>query len=189
MSSNSQQIPVPNSLDVEAIERTLADLWKRSVGHHQADDEVVLRARAAALMVFLSNESLLSDTQQIISELSSFHPCRALLMAGDRNAAARDIEMFVSAFCSSQKRAGSRNLCCEEITLIAHGPFVSELPSAALPLLLPDLPVFLWWRAKMTAEERIFSQLCLTADRVVIDSADFQHAPSDILALSQFLKR
>ncbi|HYN24310.1 MAG TPA: glucose-6-phosphate dehydrogenase assembly protein OpcA [Pyrinomonadaceae bacterium] len=189
MSSVPQQIQVPNTLDVEAIERMLAELWKKTAGHNQAvGDDAVLRARAADLMVFLNDESLLSDTHQIISELASFHPCRALLMAGDRNAAARDIEMYVSAFCASQKRSDSRNLCCEEITLTAHGRFVSELPSAALPLLVPDLPVFLWWREDLGAEDRVFSQLCRAADRVVIDSADFRDPPSDFVALAQLFE-
>lgn len=190
MSSIHQQIQVPSTLDVEAIERMLAELWKQTAEHNQAaGDDAVLRARAADLMVFLTDESLLSDTQEIISELAPSHPCRALLMAGDRNAAARDIEMYVSAFCASQKRSDSRNLCCEEITLTARGRFVSELPSAAVPLLVPDLPVFLWWREKLGAEDRVFKQLCLSADRVVIDSADFQDPYSDFVAVAQIFKR
>ncbi|MBA3513109.1 MAG: glucose-6-phosphate dehydrogenase assembly protein OpcA [Pyrinomonadaceae bacterium] len=180
---------MPNTLDVEAVERTLAELWKQTAGYNQASDDAVLRARSADLMVFLNDESLLPETRQIISELASFHPCRALLMAGDRNAAARDIELHVSAFCASQKRSDSKNLCCEEITLTAHGPFVSELPSAAVPLLVPDLPVFLWWRGKLGAEERVFNQLCLAADRLVFDSAVSLNPPSDFVAVAQLLKR
>jgi len=189
MPSIAQQFPVPNTLDVEAIERMLAELWKQTAGEDEAvGDDAMLRARVADLMVFMNDESLVSDTQQIISELASLHPCRALLMAGNRTAAERDIEMYVSAFSASQKRPDSKELCCEEITLTARGRFVSELPSAALPLLVPDLPVFLWWREKLSAEERVFSQLCLAADRVVIDSADFQDPPSDFVAVAQFFK-
>lgn len=189
MSSSPQQIQVPNTLDVEAIERALADLWKQTAGHHQAvGDDAMLRARAAVLMVYMHDESL-PDTQQVISELASFHPCRALLMAGDKNAPARDIELYVSSFCAGQKGSDSRNLCCEQITLTAQGGFVSELPSAAVPLLVPDLPVFLWWRDQPGAEERVFSQLCVAADRVVIDSADFKDPASDFAALAQFIKR
>ncbi len=68
---------MPNTLDVEAVERTLAELWKQTAGYNQASDEAVLRARSADLMVFLNDESLLPETRQIISELASFHPCRA----------------------------------------------------------------------------------------------------------------
>jgi glucose-6-phosphate dehydrogenase assembly protein OpcA len=190
MPSITQQIPVLNSLDVEAIERMLAELWQQTARNHQSlGDDAMLRARAADLMVFLNDESLLPDTHQVISELASFHPCRAFLMAGDRNAAARDIEMYVSAFCASQKRSDLRNLCCEEITLTAHGRYVSELPSAAVPLLVPDLPVFLWWREELRAENRVFSQLCLASNRVVIDSADFQDPPSDFVAVAQLFGR
>jgi glucose-6-phosphate dehydrogenase assembly protein OpcA len=190
MSSNLQQIQVSNTLDVEAIERMLAELWQQTAGQSQTSgDNAVLRARAADLMVFMKSGSMLSGTQEIISELASFHPCRALLMAGDRDAPARDIEMYVSAFCANQQSSDSRNLCCEEITLTAQGHFVSELPSAAVPLLVPDLPVFLWWRDKIGAEDRVFAQLCLAADRVMIDSADFHDLRSDFLAVNQLLDR
>jgi glucose-6-phosphate dehydrogenase assembly protein OpcA len=190
MSSIPQQIPVPNTLDVEAIERTLAELWKQAAGHDQSvGDDAVLRARVAGVMVYLNDESLLADTRQVISELATFHPCRALLMVGDRNAAARDIEMYLTALCANQKRSGSRNVCCEEIILTAHGRFVSELPSAAVPLLVPDLPVFLWWREEPGAEDKVFNQLCLAADRVVIDSADFHAPPSDFLGVTQLFNR
>jgi glucose-6-phosphate dehydrogenase assembly protein OpcA len=190
MYSTPQQIHVPNTLDVEAVERTLAELWQQTAGQSQVDrEDAVLRARAANIMVFLNNDSLLSETQQIISELASIHPCRALLMVGDRKAAARDIEMYVSAFCATQRRSESRDLCCEEISLAARGEFVSELASAAVPLLVSDLPVFLWWREVLGAEDKIFKQLGHAANRVVIDSADFQDPSSDLSAVAALFNR
>ena len=54
---------------------------------------------------------------------------------------------------------------------------------------MPDLPVFLWWRAQLGAEDRVFSQLCLAADRVVIDSADFQDPASNLVAVAQLFQR
>jgi glucose-6-phosphate dehydrogenase assembly protein OpcA len=139
-------------------------------------------------MVFLKDESLLAQTHQIISELATYHPCRAVLMAGDRTAPKRDIEMYVSAHYSSEKQAESSSLCCEEITLTARGEFVSELPSAAVPLLVPDLPVFLWWRNEAGAEEKVFGQLCQAADRLIIDSADSPDPAVHIDAVARKLK-
>jgi glucose-6-phosphate dehydrogenase assembly protein OpcA len=190
MSAMPKQIHVKETLNVQAIEQTLADLWKQTASHPEdTGDEAVLRARAADLMIFLNNESLLAETQQLVSELASFHPCRALLMVGSKNEPARDIEVYVSTFCSLQPRADSRYLCCEAITLTARGSFVSELPSAALPLLVPDLPVFLWWRELPGAQDKIFSQLCLTADRVVIDSGEFHDIHSGFAAVSGLFGR
>jgi glucose-6-phosphate dehydrogenase assembly protein OpcA len=189
MQSIPQQIPVPKTLDVEAVERKLAELWEQTAGKNQSDEETVLRARVADLMVFINNESVLPETHQIISELAAYHPCRALVMVGNRKAAAHDIVMYASAFCPIQRRSESRRICCEEVTFIAGGPFVSELPSASIPLLVPDLSVFLWWRDALQTQDKIFKQLSLAAGRVVIDSADFQNPSSEFVALGEFFER
>jgi glucose-6-phosphate dehydrogenase assembly protein OpcA len=183
MGSVPQQIRITKALDIEVIERELANLWKKTAGESRHGD-ALLRARAANLMVFLGDQSRLAETHEIIAELSSIHPCRALVMAGEKHSSDRDIELYVSAFCST-KRTPDDRLCCEEITLTAQGQFVSELPSAAVPLLIPDLPVFLWWRDALRADDSILRRFSLAADRVVIDSADFQDAPPDLMALTE----
>jgi glucose-6-phosphate dehydrogenase assembly protein OpcA len=110
-----------------------------------------------------------------------------LLVAGDRKSSDRDIELYVSAFRQEEQRSLGRQVCCEEITLTARGYFVAELPSAAIPLLVPDLPVFLWWRDVLRLEDKVFQTLVRAADRLVIDSADFQNPLSDLPAVVQFL--
>ncbi|HET9788867.1 MAG TPA: hypothetical protein VFP47_17135, partial [Pyrinomonadaceae bacterium] len=72
MRSTPQQIPVPDTLDVESIERMLASLWQETArnSEYQVAD-AVLRTRAADLMVFLKDESLLAQSHQIISELAT----------------------------------------------------------------------------------------------------------------------
>lgn len=186
MNSVQQQIQVAKTLDVAAVERELAELWKQTAEDKQFDDEdVVLRARAANLMVLLAAESALPETHETISELALGHPCRALVMLADRGAADRDLEMYVSAFCQSDKRSGEKRLCCEEVTITARGNFTSELPSAAIPLLVADLPVFLWWRDAPKLDDKIFQSLARAADRLVIDSADLPEPHVGLLAIAQ----
>ncbi len=182
-----RQVKVTQTLDVEAVERVLTDLWK-STAAESGTEEALLRARASNLMVFLADESRLPETHQVIAELSRVHPCRALVLAGDQKAIDRDIEIYVSAFCPTRKRAESRNLCCEEVTLVAGGEFVSELPSAAIPLLLPDLEVFLWWRNTLRADEQVLRELLAVADRLVIDSANFEDSLAELGALNRILE-
>ncbi|MGH9970934.1 MAG: glucose-6-phosphate dehydrogenase assembly protein OpcA [Pyrinomonadaceae bacterium] len=188
MHSLPQQLRIPNTLDVEAVERALAQLWQRTTGESKEED-AVLRARAANLMVFLSDQLALAETHQIIAELSAVHPCRALVMSGGRDAPDSDIELYVSAFCPKNRSSMIDRLCCEEITLAAGGKFISELPSAAVPLLVPDLPAFLWWRDVFWMEDAIFDRLCLAVDRVVIDSADFKDPALDLLALARLCNK
>jgi glucose-6-phosphate dehydrogenase assembly protein OpcA len=175
-----QQIQIGKTLDVEIVERHLAELWKQTAGDHPDDEAVVLRARVANLLVFVPSEAILTEVEQLLAELTAIHPSRVPLMLGRRTEADRDIEMFVTSLCETDKR-GVKRLCCEEVTLKAQGSFVAELPSAALPLLVPDLSTFLWWRDSIQTSDKVFRSLLSAADRLVIDSAEFADPDSDLV--------
>src|SRR5207253_9087206 len=143
--THHQQIPVPATLDVQSVERKLNELW-RGQQRTPRDDEVegaLMRARVLNLMIYVSAEDALDEINAALAEVAVTHPCRALMMCADRAGADSDIEMFVSAFCQEREDEGSeRQLCCEQVSLIARGRFTVELPSAAVPLLVSDLPTF-----------------------------------------------
>jgi glucose-6-phosphate dehydrogenase assembly protein OpcA len=180
------QVPLGKTLDVEVVEQQLAQLWLANTGALREDDEAaVLRARVANLLVFVASEAALSDSQALLSELTALHPSRVLLMAGLREALDEDIEMSVESICQTDKRTGAKRLSCEEITLKACGKFVVELPSAALPLLVPDLSSFLWWRESPGASQAVFDALLKAADRLILDSADFAEPPNDLAQINK----
>lgn len=175
------QIQLEKTLDVEVVERQLAELWQKTARDPNTDAETaVLRARVANLLVFVSNDAALDDLHQMLSELTANHPSRVLAMLGAREAADQDIEMSVESICQTDKRTGSKRLSCEEITLKAFGKFVIELPSAALPLLMPDLATFLWWRNAPHLSDKVLDKLLRATDRLVIDSLEFANPLSDL---------
>ena len=139
-----------------------------------------LRARVANLLVFVSNDAALDDLHQMLGELTAIHPSRVLAMLGAREATDQDIEMSVESICQTDKRTGAKRLSCEEITLKAFGKFVIELPSAALPLLMPDLATFLWWRNAPHLSDKVLDKLLRATDRLVIDSLEFTNPPVDL---------
>lgn len=168
------QIQLEKTLDVEVVERQLAELWQATVRDPKADSEqAVLRARVANLLVFVSDDAALDDVHQMLGELTAIHPSRVLAMLGMLAAADQDIEMSLESICQTDKRTGAQRLSCEEITLKACGKFVSELPSAALPLLAPDLSTFLWWRHAPQLADKVLDKLLRATDRLVVDSAEF----------------
>ena len=187
------QIQLEKTLDVEVVEGKLAELWKQTSGGVDAEaDLAVLRARVANLLVYAANESSLKEVNEIVAELTAIHPSRVLLLLGENQAPDRDIEMSVETFCQTDNRTGATRLCCEEIALKAAGNFVSELPSAALPLAVPDLTTFLWWRAALVspqASDRVFDALLRASDRLIVDSAEFVDPQSDLLALTNLFHR
>jgi glucose-6-phosphate dehydrogenase assembly protein OpcA len=189
MSTLLKQIQVEKTLDVEEVERALAELWQETAGSEEVGpDNVVLRARAANLMVVVTEDAALAETQETIRKLAAIHPCRAVVMLADRQGADSDIEMFVSASCPNESRKNAE-LSCEEITLVAHGQFTSELPSAGVPLLVPDLPVFLWWHDLQRLEDDTFLPLSYAADRLVIDSVDLTAMNLQLDSVEQLFSR
>ncbi|HEV7684271.1 MAG TPA: glucose-6-phosphate dehydrogenase assembly protein OpcA [Pyrinomonadaceae bacterium] len=174
-------LQLEKTLDVEVVERQLAELWQATVRDPKADPETaVLRARVANLLVFVSDDAALEDVHQMLAELTAIHPSRVLAMLGLVAAADRDIEMSLESICQTDKRTGAQRLSCEEITLKACGKFVSELPSAALPLLAPDLSTFLWWRNAPQLADKLLDKLLRATDRLVIDSAEFADPIRDL---------
>jgi glucose-6-phosphate dehydrogenase assembly protein OpcA len=180
------QIQLEKTLDVEVVEGQLAELWKQIAGDSESEGDVaVMRARVANLLVFVTNESLLNEVHEMMLDLTAIHPSRVLMMLGLYEAPDRDIEMSVESYCQTDKRTGARRLCCEEVILNAQGSFVSELPSAALPLLVSDLSTFLWWRHVVQTSDKVFSSLLRATDRLVIDSAEFADTRRDLLEINQ----
>ncbi len=169
------QIQIEKTLDVELVERQLAELWQQNTEDRNLETVApILRARVANLLVFVPGEKLLDEVEEMIQELTAIHPSRVLIMLGDRNATDHDIEMYVAAFCQTDKRTGARRLCCEEVTLKASGPFINELPSAALPLRVSDLSTYLWWRDELQTSDKVLATLLAGVDRLVIDSNEFK---------------
>ena len=178
------QIQLEKTLDVEIVERELAQLWTESARDPDADTEAaVLRARVANLLVFISSETALDHVHRMLRELTAIHPSRVLLMLGAREAVDQDIEMFVESICQKDKR-GAIRLSCEEITLKATGKFVEELPSASLPLLVPDLATFLWWQDALRVSNKVLNTLLRATDRLIIDSADFADPVSELVEMN-----
>lgn len=187
--STPQQIKVSATLDVQSVEQELGELWKRNTDEQSLEEDgAVMRARVLNLLVYVQSETALEEVNQLLSEITSAHPCRVIVMLAEAQSEDQDIEMFVSAHCLSQAGGGGKTLCGEQLTLKARGRYTVELPSAAAPLLVPDLPIFLWWRDAPRLHDQTFAKLSRTADRVVIDSADFRRPYDDVLELAVLLR-
>ena len=174
-----------SAIDVAAIERQLISLWKQA--REEDEGGGVIRASMLNLIIYVPSARKSSRLHEAIVDITSAHPCRAILILADREASENFIAAEVTSHCtlpdSSQKQ-----VCCEEVAITATGAMVDEAPSAVAPLLLSDLPVYLWWRAVPQLTDRMFKRLGDISDRVIIDSANFADPRGDLISLCAFLK-
>jgi glucose-6-phosphate dehydrogenase assembly protein OpcA len=109
------------------------------------------------------------------------------VLAAERGAGEAGLEAFVSTRCQLSSR-GSKRICGEQITIEAAGAAVDTAASAVAPLLVPDVPVFLWWKDIPHYDDKLFARLADMADRVVIDSASFDRPHEDLRRLARLLE-
>ena len=77
----------------------------------------------------------------------------------------------LEAEVSAQERSESgHRVSTERVILHAHGEPARHLASLAAPLLIPDLPVILWWPGRPQFDSPLFDDLCELADRLVVDT-------------------
>src|SRR5262252_4880878 len=170
------------TINIDALERQLTELWKDAGAN--GDQAGVTRACVLNLLVYVPAGPAEREVDDLLIEVTSVHPSRAFLIASDPTSDASAISAWVASRCSIVA-PGSKQVCCEQVTVKARGTQVSELPSAIEPLILADLPVFLWWRAQPPFREKVFRRLIGMSDRLIIDSASFADPRHDFEELAK----
>ena len=119
--------------------------------------------------------------RETLAGMAERHPSRTLLLFPQENG--RDaIDADLSLECYTLEEL-ERHVCSEVIELRLHGRIAQAPASVILPLVLPDLPVFLRWRGQPPFGRSVFDQLVDVVDRLVVDSREWPDAPGCYEAL------
>lgn len=166
---------------VAGLERELARM-RRSMGAQAKEHGVpVARASVLNLVVLATREIHARRAASTIDELATRHPSRAIVVVADRERQGRPAELEMH--CHLPTPSGTQQVSYEQILIRARGDADRRLVSAVIPLLLPDLPVFLWWTETPPLEARSFDDLLELADRLIVDSADFARPDATLARL------
>ena len=151
-------------------------------GNGDADDPRAYpppRASVLNLLVHADEEGEAQRAADLMAMLATRHPSRTLLLIAEPDAPADGLDATISTQCLF--RPGSAgHLCFERVQLTARGATALHLASVAEPLLISNLPVFVWWLGRAPGSRDPLLELC---DRLIVDSADFPDAPAGLSAL------
>ncbi|MDX6692729.1 MAG: hypothetical protein QOF02_332 [Blastocatellia bacterium] len=190
METQTHESAVPVSatkgIDVRRIEKELAAMWQASTTEG-ADEAGVVRACALNLIVYTTAGEDRAQLDEMLATVNEQHPGRALVLLADYASSAARLEAYVSSRCRVLG-AHKRQVCGEQVTIEAVGSSIETAASAIAPLLVPDVPVFLWWKDIPHYEDKLFNRMARMADRVVIDSAAFDHPRADLLRLAAVVR-
>src|SRR2546427_8875982 len=158
---------------VAALERELARLRRVQSAHARESVRPIARASVLNLIVYADREEHARRAARSISDLALRHPSRAIVVLADRGQEREHSERRIEMHGQLPTPDGARQVCYEQILVRASGDVDDRLASAVIPLLVPDLPVFLWWTGTPPLGSRSFAALLRLTDRLIVDSADF----------------
>jgi glucose-6-phosphate dehydrogenase assembly protein OpcA len=122
-----------------------------------------------------------------LAGMAERHPSRTLLLfPQDDERDALDAEVSLQCYTHAELQ---RHVCTEVIELRLCGRVAQAPASVILPLVLPDVPVFLRWRGEPPFGEPVFEQLIDVVDRLVVDSREWEGAPACYAKLVEVFDR
>jgi glucose-6-phosphate dehydrogenase assembly protein OpcA len=172
MTNEHTELTTRTFVDVHAIQDELDQVrW----GLHddgkggEAAEHAAAEARASVcnLITVVSDEAELSVVSSVLDRLSVTNPSRTLILLAQHTREADKLEAEVSA---QERTESGHRVSTERVILHAHGEPARHLASLATPLLIPDLPVILWWPGRPQFDNPLFDDLCELADRLVVDT-------------------
>lgn len=163
-------------VDVAQIEKELAQLWKDAahVQEGDASSNAVMRACGANLVALINQgdatqEDLVKTASDAAAEVVARHPCRVMIVRVSPEADESRITASISARC--QMPRGGKRICCEQINLEVPPASLPDLPGVILPLLAPEVPVYLWCLGELDFDAGYYRSLAKSLDCVLIDTA------------------
>src|SRR5262245_19357104 len=160
-------------IDVRAIERELNELWRHAAASESGERRnTVTRTCVLNLVVLTGSNRTAQRVTETIAQLTERHPNRAIVISAVPDAQEPLLDAWVQTHCR-MPGPGRPQVCCEQITIEARGAAVPYVPGTILPLLVPDVPVMLWWPRGEPFDNSIFARLSSLADRVIVDTATF----------------
>lgn len=181
------ELQISGGVNVHAIEGELRTLWEQMAETTQAEgQQPVMRVCVLNLMVYTPGEHAAGEVSQIMAEVTTQHPSRIFVIRPTSGESGSPLSAWVTALCHLSA-GGHKQVCCEQIMITAEDDAVYRLPSLVRSLLVPDLPVVLWWRAVPSFESRLFAELAKASDRVIIDSAMVQDSEQGLAELAALI--
>src|SRR5579862_3353527 len=174
---------VETAVDVARIERQLHELWQLAAeSGKDPSQRQITRACLFNFIVVCETEEATAHASDVISTLTSHHPCRAIVLSIQPEVTTAELSASISAHCHLAG-TGQKQVCCEQIAIRATGQSVPHLGSAVLPLLESDLPTIIWWQGDFLKRLDLFHRLVTVTGHVIYDTSTWNDPEPHLGAL------
>jgi hypothetical protein len=112
----------------------------------------------------------------VLAGLADRHPSRVILLLPERDADDHEVHAKLALHSFSLPGTAGR-IASEVIELRLRGERTRAPASIVVPLLIPNLPVFLRWRGRPAFDDPAFTGFVDLVDRLIVDSVEWPDVP------------
>lgn len=190
-------------LDTGKIYDELNRLWEKLGGPPRGGDasgEMIAEPNVGGGLMRANTLNLLAVAQtprdatliaETVSRLRDFLPSRTIILLSrddDENDDPDHTVFDIHVELREQQRHDEKSgLRFETITITADHEEFGELASLVSPLIVAELPDFLWWPGGDFARNTLFNDLLNLVDRVIVDSAQLGRDASGVAAMKDLV--
>lgn len=182
--------PLMRAQDVplDQIKATLLNMWHElnELSRSEQRKEVV-RSSVMTLVAYAQGKEQAAHISAVIDGLTGQHPSRAIILASEPTASL-DAPRAELTLRTHALDSGTGVVGAEQIILTLPGQ-PRQLAQYAMPLLLSDMPIFVWWTGGLPARDDLVNSLVEIGDYSIFDSADFDTPEHDIVRLSDLIQK
>ncbi|MDB5077220.1 MAG: glucose-6-P dehydrogenase subunit-like protein [Chloroflexi bacterium] len=177
------------SVPLVAIEAELDRLWHTATRYLQAELVAAgrgpdvsqaaapssIRASVLNFVAYAGGSSVEPGTDEQLTKLADYlatkHRSRTVTIVAHENAA--DVALIATIRTNAQDGASGRKFIHEQVLISADGAVGERLPSIVMPLLISDLPTYVWWPGDPPSEDSFWRYITGTCRHFIINSREF----------------
>jgi glucose-6-phosphate dehydrogenase assembly protein OpcA len=166
---------VETAINLEAIEKQIARLWLPEAHGDDPITSLSTRANVLNLIIYAPDGETADHAQRACERLSRIHPCRVLLFCrvDERGAAHPSPEIYATCEADGEDPGAP---CIERIRIPVTNTLYRRLSSLTQPLIIPELPAFLWWTVEPSVSDQPFIAMARASNFTIVDSLRFSSA-------------
>jgi glucose-6-phosphate dehydrogenase assembly protein OpcA len=167
---------------------SIAEIERELAAQRSAETDAGTPFQRTSVMTHIAwvPEAWVGAAENVLAGLAERHPSRTIVLLPEPDAD-DGLEAEPSIDCYPAGR--DRSICTETIRIHLRGDRVGAPASVVQPLLVSDLPVFLRWRGEPEWDSEPFAQLIDVADRLIVDSTEWDDLPRPYARLAGVFDR
>jgi glucose-6-phosphate dehydrogenase assembly protein OpcA len=179
-------VTTPGSLQVShasglhAVNRVLSTMHRDMLRTGGALEGGAVRLAVLNLVAACVDVASADQASQAVGRLGAKHPARAIIVLADP-AGPEQIEADLSLQCAA---VDSAQVCAEQVRLLVGGKPAYHLASVVTPLLVPDIPTYLWLVGAPPLRQAFGQDAIAICERLIFDSGEYEDAPATLQTLA-----